>query len=133
MSLRRFAGVSELYNRADMTRGRISLFVVLLSALGLGGSAACRTPAPRPNVIFILLDTLRSDRLSSYGYGKPTTPNLDAFAKDGVLFEQARSQASCTFPSVNSMLTSRWPLHFLGQPGDRIGIRCSTCPPASPR
>ncbi len=105
-----------------MTRGRISLFLISLFALGLGGSAACRKPALRPNVIFILLDTLRSDRLSSYGYGKPTTPNLDAFARGGVLFEQARSQASCTFPSVNSILTSRWPLHFLGQPGDRIGI-----------
>ncbi|HEV7671218.1 MAG TPA: sulfatase [Thermoanaerobaculia bacterium] len=104
-----------------MTRRTISL-VVLLLALGLCGNAGCAKPAPRPNVIFILLDTLRSDRLSSYGYPKPTTPNLDAFAKEGVLFEQARSQASCTFPSVNSILTSRWPLHFLGQPEDRIGI-----------
>lgn len=110
-----------------MTRRALS-FVVPLLALGFAAGAGCSKSAPRPprpprpNVIFILLDTLRSDRLSSYGYGKPTTPNLDAFAKSGVLFEQARSQASCTFPSVNSMLTSRWPLHFLGQPEDRIGI-----------
>src|SRR6185295_4350687 len=115
------ARVPGLYNRAHMTR-RAIFFVAPLLALGFAGNAGCSKPAPRPNVIFILLDTLRSDRLSSYGYGKPTTPNLDAFAKEGVLFEQARSQASCTFPSVNSILTSRWPLHFLGQADDRIGI-----------
>ncbi len=111
-----------MYNRPDMTRRAISLSVGLLLALGFVGGAGCAKPAPRPNVIFILLDTLRSDRLSSYGYAKPTTPNLDAFAREGVLFEQARSQASCTFPSVNSILTSRWPIHFLGQPEGRIGI-----------
>lgn len=87
---------------------------------------ACGAPkageAPRPNVIFILIDTLRADRLSSYGYSRPTTPNLDAFAEDALLFEQARSQAACTFPSVNSLLTSRWPARFFGQPGKRIGI-----------
>ncbi len=110
-----------------MTRSRISFFLVLLVAACLTGTTGCAKPPPPPppappNVIFILLDTLRSDRLSAYGYGKPTTPNLDAFAEDAVLFEQARSQAACTFPSVNSILTSRWPIHFLGQPDDKIGI-----------
>jgi len=73
-------------------------------------------------MIFLLIDTLRADRLSSYGYSRATTPNLDAFAKEGLLFEQARSQAACTFPSVNSILTSRWPARFFGQPQRRIGI-----------
>ncbi len=80
-----------------MTRRALS-FVVPLLALGFAAGAGCSKSAPRPprpprpNVIFILLDTLRSDRLSSYGYGKPTTPNLDAFAKSGVLFEQVSVQ-----------------------------------------
>lgn len=107
-----------------MSRRALS-FVLSLLALGFAAGAGCGKPAsspPRPNVIFILLDTLRADRLSAYGYAKPTTPNLDAFAKEGLLFEQARSQAACTFPSVNSTLTSRWPLHFLAQPEERIGI-----------
>ncbi len=98
----------------------------MLSALGMLGALACGAPkaaVPKPpNVIFILIDTLRADRLSSYGYGRATTPNLDAFAKDALLFEQARSQAACTFPSVNSILTSRWPARFFGQPQQRIGI-----------
>jgi len=101
--------------------------LALFAALGLAcAGLACRAPqkerqAPL-NVIFILLDTLRADHLSAYGYGKETTPSLAAFAREGVLFEQARSQAACTFPSVNSILTSRWPAVFLGQPGGRMGI-----------
>lgn len=75
-----------------------------------------------PNVVLVLVDTLRADHLGSYGYLRPTSPNLDQWASASVLFTQARSQASCTFPSVNSLLTSRDPLVFLGQPEGRMGI-----------
>ncbi len=104
-----------------------AIAAVTAALLGLLGGAcsperrAAEAPV-RPNVIFLLLDTLRADRLSSYGYPKPTTPHLDRFAAEGLLFEQARSQASCTFPSVNSILTSRWPARFYGQPQQRVGI-----------
>jgi arylsulfatase A-like enzyme len=81
-----------------------------------------REPARPRNVIFILVDTLRADRLGAYGYGRSTSPNLDAFAREAVRFDNARSQASCTFPSVNSILTSRWPAAFLGQPDQAVGI-----------
>lgn len=81
-----------------------------------------REPARPRNVLFILVDTLRADRLGSYGYGRSTSPNLDAFAREAVRFDNARSQASCTFPSVNSILTSRWPAAFLGQPDQAVGI-----------
>lgn len=74
------------------------------------------------NLVLILVDTLRADHLGSYGYGRSTSPNLDAFAASGVLFENARSQASCTFPSVNSILTSRYPAAFFGQPKGHMGI-----------
>lgn len=80
--------------------------------------AACSKPEPpRPkNVILVLVDTLRADHLGTYGYSRPTSPNLDAFAGESLKFENARSQASCTFPSANSILTSRYPSAFLGQP-----------------
>ena len=85
--------------------------------------SSCHREVPRPrNVIFILVDTLRADRLSAYGYGRPTSPNFDAFARESVKFEANRSQASCTFPSANSILTSRWPSAFLGQPDQKLGI-----------
>jgi arylsulfatase A-like enzyme len=75
-----------------------------------------------PNVIIALVDTLRADHMGCYGYSRDTTPNIDRFASQAVLFERARSQASCTFPSVNSMLTSRHPAVFLFQPEGFMGI-----------
>ena len=84
---------------------------------------SCHRDAPRPrNVIFILVDTLRADRLGTYGYRRDTSPNVDAFAREAVRFENARSQSSCTFPSANSILTSRGPAAFLGQPDQAMGI-----------
>ncbi len=88
-------------------------------------SAGPAAAAPRPNVVLVLVDTLRADHLGAYGYRRATSPHLDALAGRAVLFEQARSQASCTFPSVNSLLTSRDPLLFLGQDGGRLGIPAS--------
>jgi len=65
------------------------------------------------NVVFILIDTLRADHVGAYGYERNTTPNIDSFADENILFLNARSQASCTFPSVNSFITSRYPYHFI--------------------
>jgi arylsulfatase len=84
---------------------------------------SCHRDPPRPrNVLFILVDTLRADHLGAWGYGRPTSPNVDAFAREAVKFDAARSQASCTFPSVNSILTSRGPAAFLGQPDQALTI-----------
>lgn len=92
----------------------------LLLALSL---AACdrREAGPR-NVLLVVVDTLRADRLSLYGYRRPTSPNLEAFAREAVTFTNARSPAGCTFPSVNSLLTSRPPAAFLLQPGGGMAI-----------
>ncbi|HEV8578184.1 MAG TPA: sulfatase, partial [Thermoanaerobaculia bacterium] len=78
---------------------------------------ACRREAERWNVLLVVVDTLRADRMSLYGYRRPTTPNLDALAREGMVFSNARSQAGCTFPSANSLLTSRQPAVFLPQGG----------------
>jgi arylsulfatase A-like enzyme len=102
---------------------------LLAAALALAalGFAACKGERPNPsqpprNVILIVVDTLRADRLSAFGYARPTSPNLAEFARHAVRFDAARSQAACTFPSVNSILTSRWPAAFLGQPDGALGI-----------
>jgi len=63
----------------------------------------------RANVVLITIDCLRADRVGAYGYAKPITPNIDAFAAQGVVFEQALSQASWTFPSFASLFTSMYP------------------------
>lgn len=62
-------------------------------------------PAGAPNVLLIVWDTVRADRLGTYGYDKPTTPHLDAFATRGVVFENAISPGVWTLPSHASLFT----------------------------
>jgi arylsulfatase A-like enzyme len=61
-----------------------------------------------PNVLVIIVDTLRADHLSSYGYSRPTSPNVDRIAGQGVLFENAISTCSWSLPSHVSLLTGRY-------------------------
>ncbi len=68
-----------------------------------------RSVDERPNLILIVVDNLRADRVGAYGYARPTTPTLDALARDGILFEHAVSTSSWTKPSVASLFTSRLP------------------------
>jgi len=60
------------------------------------------------NVILIVIDSLRADHVGAYGYARNTTPHIDEFAKESVLFENAYSQASWTRPSVASLFTSSY-------------------------
>lgn len=62
-----------------------------------------------PNVVFIVIDSLRADHVGCYNYPRRTTPNLDALAGESILFRNAISAAPWTVPSVASMLTSRYP------------------------
>ena len=63
-------------------------------------------------VFLIVVDTLRADRLSCYGYKNHTTPNIDHLASLGVKFENARAVSSWTRPSMGAMLTSSYPLQL---------------------
>jgi arylsulfatase A-like enzyme len=63
----------------------------------------------RPNVLVIVVDTLRRDHLGLYGYRRPTSATLDKLASDGIVYERAFSQASWTTPSIGSLLSSKFP------------------------
>jgi arylsulfatase A-like enzyme len=63
----------------------------------------------KPNVILIVVDTLRADHLSCYGYPEATSPQIDTLADDGVLYTEMRAQASWTRPSIATVLTSLYP------------------------
>jgi arylsulfatase A-like enzyme len=63
----------------------------------------------RPNLLFIAVDTLRADHLGGYGYGQPTSPMIDQFLNEAVVFEDMQSSASWTLPSFASMMTSLYP------------------------
>lgn len=72
----------------------------------------CEFVQPRrsePNLLVFLIDTLRADHLSCYGYKRPTSPNIDAFARDAVRFDNAISTSSWTRPAVGSVLTGTYP------------------------
>jgi len=80
----------------------------LLSALALLSACQPETPRP-PNVVVVVLDTLRPDHLGTYGYGRPTSPNFDTWAAGAAVFENAQSVAPWTAPSLVSLFTSLYP------------------------
>ena len=63
----------------------------------------------KPNILFILIDTLRADRLGAYGYSRSTSPAMDRIAGESVVFERAIAAAPWTQPSVASLFSSRYP------------------------
>ena len=65
----------------------------------------------KPNVILITLDTTRADHLACYGYPDVKTPNLDALAGRGVLFEQAATSSPLTLPAHCSIMTGMYPTY----------------------
>lgn len=71
--------------------------------------ASCSHPASRPNILLIVIDTLRADRLGAYGNSRGLTPFVDELAARGTLFRNAYAPCSWTCPSVASLLTSRYP------------------------
>jgi arylsulfatase A-like enzyme len=63
------------------------------------------------NVVFVLIDTLRADHLSSYGYGRSTSPIMDEIARYGIRFEHVQAQSSWTKPSMASLWLGSYPEH----------------------
>ena len=74
----------------------------------VGGAAEIRALSQRGdvNVLFVLIDTLRADRLRTYGAGRPTSPVLDLLASQGVRFAHQMSSSSWTKCSMASLWTS---------------------------
>jgi arylsulfatase len=87
---------------------KVRLRLALLFALGLGLSACGGTPRER-SVVLLVIDTLRADHLSLYGYARATSPALDRFAAQAAVFERAFAPSSWTLPSIGSLLTGRLP------------------------
>lgn len=96
----------------------ISRFVGLTVPVLLVAASGCSEETPEPpkakvrNVILLIVDTLRADRLGCYGYDRKITPNIDALAARGTTYDNARPQGSNTRYSMLSMLTG---LYVTGQ------------------
>ena len=91
----------------------ITHIIVLLILLAVGVTIALvayfrSEPAP-PNIVFILIDTLRADHLEAYGYDRQTAPNLAKLADRGVLFDRCIAPSSLTKTSMAAILCARNP------------------------
>jgi arylsulfatase A-like enzyme len=96
---------------------RRGTFVVLLGIASLVAAGSVltvcgtpETPTPtaaekRPNVVLVVWDTVRADRMSLYGYPKPTTPRMEALAKEAAVYDNATSTGMWTLPGHAGMFT----------------------------
>lgn len=105
--------MSGLDSIVSPLRSVLALPWVVLSLWSVSG---CRCEVPEvpvtpaddsssPNVLLVVLDTVRADRLGAWGYERPTSPHLDSLAREGVLFRRAVSPGMWTLPSHASMFT----------------------------
>jgi arylsulfatase A-like enzyme len=85
--------------------------VFLFVALPMGLARLWKVDAPEhyPNVLIVLIDALRADRLGAYGYHRNTTPKIDKIANSGWRFATAVAQAPWTKPSIGSLITGLYP------------------------
>jgi len=92
---------------------RRQLVALALFILSIAGCNREHSPTPdpsrHPSVFLISIDTLRADHLPLYGYRGVETPNIDAFRKDSILYQNAYSQVPLTLPSHVSLLTGLLP------------------------
>lgn len=120
-----------------LVRTSLPALIVALVALVVGRHAqlawsahqASNRPIPTadsPNVLLIVLDTVRAQSLSLYGYHRPTTPQLEALARTGVRFDNARSTAPWTLPSHASMFTGKWPHELFQSPEQKLPANVPT-------
>lgn len=81
------------------------------AAAALAALSACTAPqSAKPNILILLMDTLRADRLGCYGYGRATSPVVDRLAERGTLFTRCYAPSDYTQASTASLFTGRYPL-----------------------
>lgn len=113
--------------------------IVTLAGIAAGGWAVQRETTsarpslpPRkgmPNVLLVVLDTVRAHNLSLYGYPRPTTPNLDRFATSGVWFQRAFATAPWTLPTHGSLFTGCFPHELFPDGATPLNGRTPLDPP----
>ena len=91
--------------------------VAVVFAVQVGGGRAWETyrtsrlseaPASAPNVLVLILDTVRAASMGLYGSARNTTPHIDSLAEESIVFDLAFSTSTWTLPSHGSVMTGRW-------------------------
>ena len=106
-------GCRKIFSRVRPT---LALFSLFLPGPGVADSEA------RPHILVISVDTLRADRMGSYGYSRKTSPHIDGLLAKGVRFAEARTVEPLTAPALASMLTSL-PPHEHGSTRNGLRVR----------
>jgi arylsulfatase A-like enzyme len=127
MLARRPRIVASLTNRAWLPV-LIGTVVVIVAVMGWSrvresrALAALPDAAPgTPNVLLLILDTVRSFSTSTYGYDRPTTPTLTSLTSTAIRFDRAFAPASWTMPSHATIFTGRWPFELRTGPRQPLG------------
>ena len=79
--------------------------VALMLAGVVWAFSGCAGDHPRLHVILVVVDTLRADHMGMYGYARPTTPNIDAIAKEGTLFTRFYTPAGVCSATRSAIVT----------------------------
>lgn len=105
------------------------------TASALASGPVQTQPAPQLNLVIITLDTTRADHLGCYGYFRDTSPHLDAFAAEALLFENAYAPMATTLPTHVSLFTGLHPLEHgvlanVSHGGSPFGMKKAVVPAA---
>jgi len=93
-----------------LTRSVPVRLAIALGLIAFALSIAARGASPRiERVILVSIDTLRADHVGAYGYGRPTSPAIDALAARGVLFQNVSTPSPWTYPAHASLFTGLYP------------------------
>jgi arylsulfatase A-like enzyme/4-amino-4-deoxy-L-arabinose transferase-like glycosyltransferase len=112
--------LASLGGRRRAANAAASGLLLALAGTGCGpGEPPART-VPGPNLLWVVWDTVRADRLSLHGHERQTTPRLDAWARGARVFENARSPAGYTLPSHASMFTGLLPSEHCAHNGNQV-------------
>jgi len=114
----------------------LALVLALTWTAGVGASPparagqsgrSSRADQPRPNLVLITVDSLRADHLGAYGYARPTSPEIDRFARSAVVVSDGIAQAPYTKASIASLLTGLFPTaHQTYSTGAPFGVLRAT-------
>jgi arylsulfatase A-like enzyme len=120
---------SDLRLRPRWWRRVAAAGMLAAAALLLPGCPAKPPDPARPDIVLVVVDTLRADHLGAYGYKPPTSPQIDTLASRGVIFASAWGAAPWTLPSVMSIVTGRTPSsHRVENDGLRLPSDIPTLP-----
>ncbi len=101
---------TTLANQTVRRRGELRWYLRSIVALCVAiASFGCTKAPPAESVILIVIDTLRADHLSTYGYERETSPCIDRYSQHGAVFENAFSSSSWTLPAFGTILTGEIP------------------------